>query len=158
MEHFPALLTRAESDAFVERVETRFSESGWGLWAVEVADGSDLDGRFIGFVGLWAADFMEPLTVEVGWRLAPAAWGRGYASEAAAEALRHGFEVVGLDEIVSFTVPQNTKSRRVMDKIGLRRRGERDFQHPRVDPEAHPHLVPHVLYSLRREEWQARTR
>lgn len=158
MEHFPAILTQEQSDAFVERIATQFQETGWGLWAVEVADGSALQGAFIGYVGLWAADHLEPLTVEVAWRLAKDAWGQGYAPEAAAEALRYGFEVAELGEIVSFTVAQNGNSRRVMEKIGLKRQAERDFEHPNVDPEAHPHLVPHVMYTLDRDEWQASRR
>lgn len=149
MEHLLAPLSRAESDAFVDRIDDRFATSGWGLWAVEVADGPD----FIGYVGLWPADFVTPGTVEVGWRLAKEAWGRGYAPEAAAEAVRMGFEEVGLEEIVSFTVPQNRSSWRVMEKIGLQRQRDRDFDHPRVDAVTHPHLVRHVFYAIDRARW-----
>jgi 3-dehydroquinate dehydratase/shikimate dehydrogenase len=155
MEHFPATLSRDESDAFVDRVVAQFEHTGWGLWAVEVVDEAEPVAGFVGYVGLWSADHVEPLTVEIGWRLSQDSWGRGYAAEAAAEALRHGFETIGLPEIVSFTVPQNARSRRVMEKIGLRRRSERDFDHPRMDPDVHPHLVAHVLYSVTRSEWQA---
>jgi RimJ/RimL family protein N-acetyltransferase len=155
MEHFPATLTRDQSDAFVERVANQFDETGWGLWAVEVVDDSEPVSGFVGYVGLWSADHIEPRIVEVGWRLSRDSWGRGYAPEAASEALRFGFEVACLAEIVSFTVPHNLKSRRVMEKIGLRRRTERDFAHPKVDPVAHPRLVAHVLYSVTRSEWEA---
>ncbi|MGI9576875.1 MAG: GNAT family N-acetyltransferase [Microthrixaceae bacterium] len=155
MEHFPATLSRGQSDAFVDRIAAQFEDSGWGLWAAEVTDGSTLHGDFIGFVGLWPADHVESSSIEVGWRLAKRAWGRGYAPEAAAEALRYGFEVVGMEEILSFTVPENGNSRRVMEKVGLRRRIERDFEHPNVDPEVHPQLVPHVMYAIDRAEWQA---
>lgn len=159
MEHFPGPLTAEETAAFVERIEERFVESGWGLWAVAMAGGSahgvgaGRSAPFIGFVGLWPADHVQPGMVEVGWRLSRAAWGRGYAPEAATEALRFGFEDLELAEIVSFTVPQNVNSRRVMEKIGLRRRPDRDFDHPNVDPEHHPELVHHVLYSLDRRDW-----
>lgn len=161
MEHFQAPLSRAGSDEFVDRIADRFATSGWGLWAVEVVDGAP----FIGYVGLWPADYVEEgtsdepsgestcVTVEVGWRLARGAWGHGYAPEAAIEAMRFGFGEVGLGEIVSFTVPQNRNSRRVMEKIGLQRRPDRDFDHPRVDPVAHPHLVRHVLYAVDRAHW-----
>ncbi len=149
MQHFRRPLSTQESDAFVDLIGDRFERSGWGLWAVEI-DGGD---PFIGYVGLWPADFVAPGTVEVGWRLARCSWGQGYAPEAAAEALRFGFENAGLDEIVSFTVPANTNSLRVMDKIGLCHRPDRDFDHPAVDAAAHPHLVRHVLYSLSRSEW-----
>lgn len=151
MEHFRSTLDRVESDAFVDRIATCWADRGWGLWAVEVPGFSP----FIGYVGLWPADHVVPGTVvEVGWRLSHDAWGRGYAPEAATEALRFGFDEIGFDEIVSFTVPQNRNSWRVMEKIGLRRRPERDFDHPVVDPVLHPNLVRHVLYAITRHEWQ----
>jgi RimJ/RimL family protein N-acetyltransferase len=151
MEHFPATMSREASDSFVERIERHWDEHGWGLWAVEVPGVAP----FVGYVGLWPADYVADGMVEVGWRLARAHWGHGYATEAAREALRVGFEEVGLDEIVSFTVPQNVRSRRVMERIGLVRDPAGDFDHPRVDPVAYPHLVPHVFYRLGRGDWQA---
>jgi RimJ/RimL family protein N-acetyltransferase len=151
MEHFQQPLDRADSDAFVERIAACWSERGWGLWAVEVPGVSP----FIGYVGLWPATFVDETTVEVGWRLDDRAWGHGYAPEAAAAALEFGFERIGLEEIVSFTVPQNGNSRRVMEKIGLVRDPARDFDHPYVDPDDHPHLVRHVLYALRADAWRA---
>ncbi|UDY34183.1 GNAT family N-acetyltransferase [Dermatobacter hominis] len=157
MEHYPSTLGRAESDAFVDRIESSWRERGWGLWAVEVVAPAAPDEApgFVGYTGLWPADHVAPGLVEVGWRLAHAAWGRGYAPEAATAALRLGFDDLGLDEIVSFTVPQNANSRRVMEKIGLRHRPERDFDHPSVDPVASPHLVRHVLYAIDRATWVA---
>ncbi|MEP7041111.1 MAG: GNAT family protein, partial [Chloroflexota bacterium] len=80
--------------------------------------------------------------------------GRGYATDAACEALRVGFEEIGLDEIVSFTVVQNERSWRVMERIGLVRDPSRDFDHPRVDPIAYPDLVRHILYRLSRSAWK----
>ena len=150
MEHMQGLLSRESSDAFVDRIEAHWEAHGWGLWAVEVPGVAP----FVGYVGLWPADYLADGMVEVGWRLAAAHWGNGYATEAAHEALRVGFEEVGLDEIVSFTVPQNVRSRRVMERIGLRRDAAGDFDHPRVDPVAYPHLVAHVFYRLSRDEWQ----
>ena len=152
-EHFQGTMTADESDAFIERIEAHWDEHGWGLWAVEVPGIAP----FIGFVGLWPADYVTgaPM-VEVGWRLARDHWGRGYASEAAREALRFGFEQVGLAEIVSFTVPQNERSTGVMERIGLIRDPAGDFDHPRVDPVAYPHLVRHVMYRLDRDRWRQR--
>lgn len=151
-EHFQGTSTAAESGAFIERIEAHWDDHGWGLWAVEVPTVAP----FVGFVGLWPADYVtgEPM-VEVGWRLARDAWGHGYATEAAREALRFGFEDVGLDEIVSFTVPQNQRSRHVMERIGLRREPDRDFDHPNVDAAVYPHLVRHVFYALTRGAWSA---
>ena len=150
MEHMQGLLTRERSDAFVDRIEAHWDGHGWGLWAVEVPDTAP----FVGYVGLWPADYVKPGTVEVGWRLAHAHWGRGYATEAAREALRFGFTDVGLDEIVSFTVPQNERSWRVMERIGLVRDPAGDFEHPNVDAVAYPELVRHVLYRLPRDSWK----
>ena len=151
VEHLQGPLSRERSDDFLDRIEAHWAEHGWGLWAIEVPSVA----RFIGYVGLWPADFLPSgPAVEVGWRLAREHWGHGYATEAAREALRFGFEVVGLDEIVSFTVPQNARSRAVMERIGLVRDLGGDFDHPRVDPVAYPQLVRHVLYRLDREAWR----
>ncbi len=150
--HLPGARPREQSDAFVDRIERHFDELGWGLWAVEVPG----EAPFVGYVGLWPADFLAPDAVEVGWRLARPFWGRGYATEAAAEALRFGFRQVGMDEIVSFTVPANERSVRVMERIGLERDPAGDFDHPNIDATAYPHLVRHVLYRLRREAWEAK--
>lgn len=88
MEHFPNRPSRAESDAFIDRIQRAFSERGFGLWAVERRS----DGRFLGFTGLWEPTFDAAFTpaVEIGWRLAADAWGAGYATEAAREVLRSG--------------------------------------------------------------------
>ena len=88
MEHFAAPLDRAASDALADRCDAHLAASGWGLWAVEVAEGPDA-GRFAGFTGLVPQVFEAHFTpcTEVGWRLARWAWGRGYATEAARRAL-----------------------------------------------------------------------
>ena len=151
VEHLLGPMTRERSDDLIDRIERHWDEHGWGLWAVEIPDAAP----FVGYVGLWPADYVEPGMVEVGWRLARPYWGCGYASEAARAALEYGFTDVGLAEIVSFTVPRNERSWRVMERIGLIRDPSGDFDHPRVDPVAHPHLVRHVLYRLSREDWLA---
>ena len=151
VEHLQGPMSRERSDDFVDRIERHWDEHGWGLWAVEVPGVAP----FVGYVGLWPAGYVAEGMVEVGWRLASEHWGHGYATEAAREALRFGFEEVGFDEIVSFTVPQNVRSWRVMERIGLVRDASGDLDHPRVDPAAYPHLVRHVFYRLSREEWLA---
>jgi len=153
MEHFPSRLTTSESDAFIDRMIERWAADGFGLWAVERL----ADERLLGFAGLAAPTFEAHFTpaVEIGWRLAIEAWGLGYATEAAQMALRFGFEVVvGLAEIVSFTVPANTRSRAVMERLGMTHDPADDFDHPRL-PEGH-RLRRHVLYRLGRERWLAR--
>jgi RimJ/RimL family protein N-acetyltransferase len=154
MEHLGGTRSREDCRAFIATVEAHFDEHGWGLWAVEAPGVAP----FIGYVGLWSAtEVLGWPSVEVGWRLARAAWGHGYATEGSRESLRFGFEEVGLEEIVSFTVPQNERSIRVMERIGMARDPGGDFDHPRVDPAVHPELVRHVLYRLDRPTWSART-
>ena len=142
------VMTRAQSDAFMNRVTHHFDEHGYGLWCVE------LDGEAVGFTGFMVPWFREG--VEIGWRIRSEFWGRGIAPEAATECVRHGFEDLGFDEIISFTAATNSKSRRVMDKIGLTRDPDGDFDHPSV-PEGNP-LRPHVLYRLGRSDWSSRGR
>lgn len=146
MEFFSGMLDRAGSDRLAARIRGHFERQGFGLWAVEVPGVAD----FIGFVGLWIPDFETPFTpcVEVGWRLAREHWGRGYATEAARASLDFGFGTLGLPEIVSYTVPENARSRRVMERIGMERAVGEDFDHPSL-PEGHP-LRRHVLYRARR--------
>lgn len=150
MEHFPAPLSRAESDALVDRIEAGLDEREWGLWAAEIRD----SGAFIGFIGLNPATFDAPFTpaVEVGWRLARAHWGRGYAIEGARAAVEFGFVDLELDEIVSFTTHGNTRSRRVMERLGMRRDPADDFDNPNIPP-GHP-MRPHVLYRLDRDAFR----
>lgn len=150
MAHMPALLDRSASDALVARVRAHFDERGFGLWAVQVPGIAD----FIGYVGLLAPRFSAAFTpcVEVGWRLARAHWGRGYATEAARAALRFGFESAGLAEIVSFTSPANTRSIAVMERLGMSHDAADDFAHPSL-PAEHP-LSHHVLYRLSRARWE----
>ncbi len=148
MEYFPQTYDRRESDAMVDRIEEHLSAHGFGLWAVEVPDLAP----FIGFIGLSTPSFEAHFTpaVEVGWRLAREYWGHGYATEAAREAVSVGFEEHDLREIVSFTVPANFRSRRVMERIGMTHDPVDDFDHPRL-PEGH-RLRRHVLYRLLRPD------
>lgn len=152
MEHFPSVLDRGASDALVDRIVAGWRAEGLGLWAIEALD----DGRFLGFAGLSRPTFEAHFTpaVEVGWRFARDAWGHGYATEAATAAVAYGFDTFGLGEIVSFTVPANLRSRRVMERLGMTRDTADDFDHPRL-PLGHP-LRRHVLYRLRRADWESR--
>jgi RimJ/RimL family protein N-acetyltransferase len=146
MEFLPSLLSREESDALVERAEAHFDQHGFGLWAVEIPGVAP----FAGFVGLSRPRFDAPFQpcVEIGWRFGVEHWGRGYATEGARASLAFGFDVCGLTEIVSFTVPQNVRSRRVMERIGMRHDPADDFDHPLL-PDGHP-LRRHVLYRIGR--------
>lgn len=147
MECLPKLLSREESDALADRLDGDFDRRQHGRWAIEVPGVAS----FIGFVGLGYVDFPTHFTpcIEIGWRLAREHWGQGYATEAARAALRDGFDRLGLEEIVSFTVPHNLRSQAVMQRIGMTRTADDDFDHP-VLPEGHP-LRRHVLYRIRKD-------
>ena len=146
MQFFPAVLSRTDSDRLVDRIEAHFEKHGFGLFAVELGQ----EGAFIGFIGLSVPDFEAPFTpcVEVGWRIAAAYWNQGLATEGAKAVLAYGFDSLQLSEIVSFTTVANAPSRRVMEKIGMTRAPQDDFDHPKL-PEGHP-LRPHVLYRISR--------
>ncbi|NOL44439.1 GNAT family N-acetyltransferase [Kribbella sandramycini] len=146
MEHFLKPVSREDSDALVDYTAAKIADQGWGLWAVEVRE----TGEFIGFTGLAVPRFDAPFLpgVEIGWRLAKAAWGNGYATEAARAALGYGFGPAGMTEILSFTATTNLPSQRVMQKIGMTRDEAGDFDHPRIPP-GH-RLQRHVLYRISR--------
>ena len=145
-EFLPGLLTREESDSAVDRIEQHFAEHGFGLWAVEVPGVTD----FAGFIGLSVPKFEAHFTpcVEIGWRLAAEHWGRGYALEGARACVAFGFEQLGQPEIFSFTVPDNIRSRRVMEKLGMTHNASDDFDHPSL-PAGH-RISRHVLYRVQR--------
>lgn len=153
MRHFPSTLTREQSDHMVDRITELWDANSFGLWAAERMD----TGVFIGFVGLAAPTWQAAFTpcVEVGWRLAAAHWGQGFAPEAALAALAFGFEHVDLpnDQIVSFTTTQNLNSQRVMQKLGMQLDPAREFDHPLT-----PGWVEqrHVFYCIDRTQWRGR--
>jgi RimJ/RimL family protein N-acetyltransferase len=144
MQFLPATLSRAESDAMIDRMQAAIAARGWGNWCLDIA------GRCVGFVGLSEPMFEAHFTpcVEIGWRLARSAWGLGYATEAARLVLDFAFGDLKFDEIVSFTTVANLASRRVMERIGMTRDPADDFDHLRL-PAGHP-LRPHVLYRIAR--------
>lgn len=150
MAHFPAPLSRTESDALAMRCQNLIKTLGWGFWATEIT----ATGEFIGFVGLnqpVAGLPFSPCT-EIGWRLARPFWQQGYASEAARAALAFAFNDLALDEVVSFTSLGNQRSQAVMARLGMQR-APKHFQHPALPP-AHP-LREHCLYRLAKNDWRA---
>lgn len=150
MEHFPSVQTRAESDAAAARLRAFIETHGYGFWALELPGVAP----FAGFVGLKPVPPEVPFApaIEIGWRLARAYWGRGYATEAARAALEYGFTALQLDAIVAMTAASNLRSRRVMEAIGMQRDAAGDFEHPLV---AEGHRVrPHVLYRLPHASWR----
>jgi len=135
-------LTRTESDAFVRRAQAHLGDHGFCTWAVDAPGIAP----FIGAVGLTKLSFQAPFTpaIEVAWRLHPAYWGQGYATEAARAAIKDGFTRAGLTEIVAFTALINKPSQRVMQRLGMARAFE--FDHPNVL--AGSKLRRHVLYRV----------
>ena|SRR5437660_533554 len=143
MVYFPETMSRAASDEFIDRIETRFDAQGYGLWALEI----DETGEFIGYTGLELMPDGVPGAggMEIGWRLAKEFWHRGYATEAARAARDVAFGGVGLPEIWSMTAVLNEPSQAVMRRIGMTEVDR--FEHPRVPPGP---LRSHVLYHLTR--------
>ncbi len=150
MEYFPAPLSSVESAALLERIELCFEDRGYGLWAAEVPG----EAALIGFVGLAPVELEIAFApaVELGWRLAPQFWGRGLASEAARATMRCAFEELELPSLVSYTAASNLRSRRVMERLQMRRDPGEDFEHPLL-PEGHP-LRAHVLYRIDAARWR----
>ncbi len=148
---FPSVPTYRESAESMQYIRDHFQRRGFGLWAVEVIGGTP----FIGFIGLSVPSFNAPFMpcVELGYRLAFEHWGHGYATEGSRAALAFGFTTVGLDEIVAMTAVGNERSRRVMERLGMKRNPADDFDHPSIVA-GHP-LRGHVLYRLAATEWDA---
>jgi RimJ/RimL family protein N-acetyltransferase len=143
MRFLPKPLTRAEAEDFMARLRARIDERGWGLWAVEV------DGNCAGFTGLAVPTFSAHFTpcVEIGWRFRREHWGRSIAYSAALAAQAFAFDSLKLPELVSFTTAGNARSRRLMERLGFRRKAADDFLHPSLAADSP--LLPHVLYRKR---------
>lgn len=145
MEYFPAPLSWGESNALMERIQDHFRKEGFGLWAVEIPGVVG----FAGFIGLNRPS-INPNWIEIGWRLSPQVWGKGYATEGARRVLEHAFAELGLEEVISFTSEINHRSRALMERIGLRHFPDEDFLHPRL-PDGH-RLRRHVFYRITRPQ------
>lgn len=154
MEFFPFRRNRDEADAVMDLIRDGITRNGFGFAAVTLKE----TGQPLGFVGLHKPAGLVNLpegSIEIGWRLAPEFWGKGYVTEAARAWLAFGFDILDLDEIVSFAVVDNERSIAVMRRIGMRHDPAGDFDHPGV-PDSHPHLKPHALYRLSQADWRAR--
>ncbi|MEG0148484.1 MAG: GNAT family N-acetyltransferase [Comamonas sp.] len=145
MRYFPATLDRQASDALAARCQALIAERGWGFWAAQ----DIASGRMAGMIGLHipTADLPFSPCVEIGWRLARPFWGRGLATEGAKAALDFAWNVLQLDEVVSFTAVQNLRSQAVMQRLGMQADAQ-TFMHPAL-PANHA-LAEHCLYRIRR--------
>lgn len=146
IEFLKGSLTMQEVTDFISFMNKQFKEIGYTVWAAE----EKLSGKLIGYIGLDPIKWKTPFgkAVEVEWRLGSEYWGKGYATEGAKAALEYGFNHCGLTEIVSFAVPANVRSVRVMEKIGMTRDIHGDFAHPKLPPDHK--LSKHVLYRIKR--------
>ena len=151
MEFFPALRSREESDALMDRIVAMINDDSFGFYALQDKNTGDV----VGFTGLMRTDlepFMPKGVLEIGWRLAKRYWGKGYVTEAALASLAYAFNERGQDEVVSFAVHNNHRSTSVMQRIGMVNDPKRDFDHPKV-PDSHPQLKRHVLYTISKQQW-----
>ena len=155
MKYFPKLLSVEESNQVAKKCQQLIADKGWGLWAVGLKD-SHKGSELIGFVGLHEpqADLPFVPCIEIGWRLHPNYWGQGYATEAGHTALEFAFEVLNVNEVVSFTAAINQPSRLVMERLGMSNT-QNDFEHPAIAKSDPSHLLArHVLYKITRQEWE----
>ncbi|MCB1469187.1 MAG: GNAT family N-acetyltransferase [Rhizobiaceae bacterium] len=152
MEYFPFRRSRHESDAFMARMQAEIGEYGYGFAVAELASSNEP----IGFIGIRNVELPPALpspSIEIGWRLAPEFWGKGYVTEAAQAWLAFAFNDLRVSEVISFAVWNNERSLAVMRRLGMRADAAHDFDHPAV-PDTHPHLKRHSLYRLSRESWK----
>lgn len=140
------LQSRADSDALIDRLIAMQAQFGYCIWAVE----RRADAAFLGFCGLGPGPAGTPLHggIEIGWRLARAYWGQGYAREAAQACLDWAWATLPVGAILSMTVPANTASWGLMERLGMKRVPDGDFDHPGV-PDGSP-LKRHLVYRLDR--------
>lgn len=150
MRYFPDVQSRQQSDGFVDRASAVIEAEGWGFFALQekLSGQENLSGRFIGFTGLSRPKMQAGFCpcVEIGWRLAAEFWGKGYATEAALACLALARDKLHLKEVVSFTSKHNGPSMAVMQRIGMTRDKQGDFEHPDLEP-GH-WITPHVLYRI----------
>ncbi|MFI5140526.1 MAG: GNAT family N-acetyltransferase [Sphingobacteriales bacterium] len=144
VEFLRGTMNLSEVNVFINAMNIQSDQKGYTLWATELKE----TGEMIGFIGLNFIDFAAHFApaVEIGWRLGSQYWGKGYATEGALASLDFGFNQAGLSEIVAITVPVNTRSRAVMEKIGMKHDLAGDFAHPKLASD-HP-LSRHLLYRI----------
>ncbi|ANN70128.1 GNAT family N-acetyltransferase [Bordetella bronchialis] len=143
-EFLPGPVTPEMARRFFKTQNEQYARDGCCYFAAEL----ESTGELAGFIGLKYQDFAAPFApcFEIGWRLGSRFWGQGLATEGALSVISYGFNELGLREIVSFTVPANRRSRRVMERIGMTHDSSADFAHPGL-PGDHA-LSLHVLYRI----------
>ncbi|MGQ0527923.1 MAG: GNAT family N-acetyltransferase [Alphaproteobacteria bacterium] len=152
MEYFPRTLNEKASESLLKKFRKHLKQHGYGFYALELKK----TGEFIGFAGLQKVVSEIPFApaVELAWRLDYGAWGKGYATEAALALFSHGFDKLGLNEIVAYAVHDNNGAIRVMEKLAMKRDMDADFNYPGLAKD-HP-LGSFVLYRLKKTDFNAR--
>lgn len=147
MEFFPSVLTRHESDDLMRRIQRRYAEQGFCYYAVDEL----VSGELIGFIGLTIQSYEAPFTpcVDIGWRLIPKYWGKGYATEGANRCLQIGFENHRINEIYSIASLGNVRSISVMQKVGMSKTLE--FDHPNLSD--YVSIRKCAVYKLTKDNW-----
>jgi len=142
MRYFPSTQTEEETKGFIQRAQKSYEVHGYTYFAVDHL----VDHKMIGFIGLAYQKYDSPFTpaTDIGWRLDPAYWGRGLATEGAIASLEYGLEELKLSKIISVAVQENLPSIKVMEKIGLKKMGE--FEHPLLKD--YPRLDTCVAYGI----------
>lgn len=149
MQYFPGLQDLDTTKRLVSTINQHYKDYGYTLYATVLKENN----TFIGFIGLMSVPFTAHFTpaVEIGWRLNSHYWNKGYATEGARVVLHYAFTQLKLNEVVSFTVPNNIKSIRIMEKIGLRYDSNDDFDHPKLSKNIR--LCRHILYRLKKDQF-----
>lgn len=148
MEHFPKTLTLEEVELFIEKLNSHFDKNGFTYYATEILETKE----FIGMIGLAFQEYKTAYTpaIDMGWRLKRSAWGNGYATEGAKKCLEYAFNTLGIKSIISVCTIKNSKSEKVMKKIGMRKIGE--FNHPKMAEQ--PEYEKHYCYQIMQTEIQ----
>lgn len=148
MEHFPTLLSKNETAEFIQRLQLHYKKNGYNYFATEVLE----TGEFIGFIGLalqvYESDF-NPAT-DIGWRLKKSAWGKGFATEGAKRCLKYAFNELKLERVISTCTKNNSKSEKVMSKLGMVRK--KVFNHPKL--KKYPAFEKCIWYEITKNSWQ----
>jgi RimJ/RimL family protein N-acetyltransferase len=152
MQYLTKLPDRSAIERWVDDVRAHFRRHGFGLWAIEIPGIAP----FVGFTGLTVVPYEAHFTpaIEVAWRLSPEYWRKGLVAEAATTALNVGFRSLEFQEIMANAAINNSASIRVMERLGMNRNPDDDFDHP-LKPPQDP-LRRQVLFRIGRKEWLTR--
>lgn len=142
MEHFPNTLSQKEVKDLIKKLKSHYVENGFTYYAVDILETQE----FIGMIGLAFQKYETEFTpaIDIGWRLKKTAWGKGYATEGARRCVKHAFNALGINKIISVCTLQNQKSEKVMKKIGMKKIGE--FDHPKMNN--YPEYKKHICYEI----------